>query len=168
MRGITAFNPRSAFFVMLLVVAACSMAGQSGRTYSLTASDDWMPYSSSKDPNGGILVMIAKAAFGASGRDAAVTLLPWNRALEEARAGSQMGIIGAWYSEERAKDFLYSDPIMKNEIALFVFSDRGIRYDKLEEFVRIHDRSRAGQQLHRKTEGSRANFGLRERLRDQF
>lgn len=44
-----------------------------------------MPYSSAKDPSGGILVMIAKAAFDAAGRDTTVTLLPWARALEDAR-----------------------------------------------------------------------------------
>jgi ABC-type amino acid transport substrate-binding protein len=41
-----------------------------------------------------------------------------------------MGILGDWYSEEQAKDFLYSDPIMKTKIVFFALADRGIKYDK--------------------------------------
>jgi polar amino acid transport system substrate-binding protein len=132
MRGIGAFRARVASLA-LLCIAAWSIAGQGRPTYLLTASDDWMPYSSAKDPNGGILVMIAKAAFDASGKDTTVTLLPWARALEDAREGSQMGIIGAWYSEDRAKDFLYSDPIITNEIVFFALVDRGIKHDELKD-----------------------------------
>jgi polar amino acid transport system substrate-binding protein len=103
------------------------------QTYTFTSSDDWVPYSSSQDPKGGILVQIAKAAFRASGHEIDVALLPWARAVREAQLGLRTGVIGDWYSKEREKDFLYSDPIMENDIVFFAFSDRGVSYRKLED-----------------------------------
>ncbi len=109
-----------------LLIAATSVWARSPLCFA--ASDDWLPYSSFSAPGGGLLVRIARAAFAAQGQDSSYVFPPWNRALTEARAGVLTGIVGAWYSEERERDFLYSQPIYKNEIVFIAFANQHIEY----------------------------------------
>lgn len=117
------------------VLMACLIASPlaAAEPYTFTSSDNWAPYSSNEDPNNGILVQIVTAAFRASGREIDVEFVPWARAVREAQIGLRTGVIGDWYSKEREMDFIYSDPIMHNDIVFFAFSDRGISYRKLKD-----------------------------------
>ncbi|WP_417068180.1 substrate-binding periplasmic protein [Niveibacterium terrae] len=124
---------RASCALALLIATALPLATRAEEALTFAASDDWLPYSSAQAPEGGLLVKISRAALRAAGRDSHYVFPPWNRAIEEARAGAVTGIVGAWHSAEREKDFLYSAPIIKNDIVFFAFADRPIRYQKLAD-----------------------------------
>jgi len=130
------FFSKKVFLAIGLVSSLLQIGFVEGQTtLSLGAPEDWMPYSSSKAQNGGMLVMIAKAAFSAAGYGSTYEFPPWARVMSDAANGTLSGVIGAWYSAEREKDFLYSNPIMKNEIVFFAYTSQNIKFKELKDLA---------------------------------
>ncbi len=89
---------------------------------------DWTPFYGSQMLRNGPISEIARKAFLKAGYDYQISFLPWNRALFIATNGTTYhGLLGAWYSEERAKDFYYSEPIYPS--GLFFITKKGKKYD---------------------------------------
>ncbi len=58
---------------------------------------------------------------------------PWARALFLARKGKVNGIATAWYSEERNKDFLFSNPFLINRLSFLKRRDKDITWNTYED-----------------------------------
>lgn len=84
----------SSFFVLAPALAD---------TISLGA-DYWMPFNGDGKSESGFLVDVAKTVFEAQGHTVEYRVIPWSRALEEAKNGRLTGVIGA--TREEAADFL--------------------------------------------------------------
>lgn len=70
------------------------------------AADEWCPYNCEPDAAlPGLVVEVIAEVFGAEGMSTAYRVLPWARAIAEARAGTYVGIIGAGRTE--APDFVF-------------------------------------------------------------
>lgn len=95
----------------------------------------WVPYYGPNLPQEGALMQIVREAFATQDLEIATTYLPWSRVMAEARKGLFDGVIGMYYTEERAKDFLYSDPILTVRTGLISNASRDIpkRFDRLED-----------------------------------
>ncbi|WP_038292183.1 substrate-binding periplasmic protein [Zooshikella ganghwensis] len=88
---------------------------------------DYPPYHSLSMEQFGPIPRIISAAISISGYSLELKFVPWNRAIEEAKLGEKVdGIMGVWYSEERTKYFLYSDPVMSNKWSLIKKSGAAI------------------------------------------
>lgn len=81
----------------------------------------------------GVLVEIATEAFRREGYQLQVRFLPWARALGVAKEGEVDGMVGIWYSSERAQWFNYSKPILANQIGFYRRVDHPVAYKTLND-----------------------------------
>jgi len=95
---------------------------------------DWAPLSSAEQPRDGIINAIIRDAFAEAGHTAAIELLPWSRALAVSEAAKADALGGAFYTEERAQVYLYSDPFYSVDTILLARADHPLAdYGSLEE-----------------------------------
>ncbi len=92
-----------------------------------------VPYQGQNLDNQGFLVEISKEAFKRVGYDLEIKFVPWKRALKEAEYGAVDGVLGAWYNEERAKSFEYTDYITKSRLVFLKRKNQQIKYDTLQD-----------------------------------
>jgi polar amino acid transport system substrate-binding protein len=69
------------------------------------AADNWMPYNGDGKTETGYMVDCAREIFAKAGHTIVYEVVPWSRAIEEARSGVYNGIIGA--AEGDAPDFVF-------------------------------------------------------------
>lgn len=90
------------------------------------ASVDWPPFYSKSLVNNGFYAEISKEAFRRGGYEMSITFLPWARALREASTGNFDGLLGAYYSDDREKSFIYTDPVAFNDEVFVTKADSSI------------------------------------------
>lgn len=117
-------------FLSLLTVHGLSYAEQV-KDLRVTASP-WSPYVSRDLPGHGLAVSVATAALQRAGYSSSFSLLQWPRDLEGTRLGEYDMITSVWFTEERARDLVFSDPIFENRIKLMVRNDSDIKISNPE------------------------------------
>ncbi len=83
----------------------------------------------------GALTEIVTQAYKLRGSQVEVLFVPWSRALSWAEQGKIDGIIGPWYTEERAKVLLYSEPIYPNEMQFYKATKSKISFDSYQDLA---------------------------------
>ena len=83
------------------------------------ASSNYHPHYGADLPQQGVVTEIIRQAFALQGIQIEVEFMPFGRALHEAKVANYVGLIAAWYSEDRVENFLYSQPMYANQIVLF-------------------------------------------------
>ncbi|WP_019614636.1 substrate-binding periplasmic protein [Psychromonas ossibalaenae] len=97
---------------------------------------DWAPYYGSEMTNNGVITVIVKAAFQRSGIQSSVKFIPWKRALKEVESGKSDILMGAYYTDERSKTYLYSEPIYDIRVGLVALKSLGLgHYTKLQDLT---------------------------------
>ena len=97
------------------------------------ANGDWAPYMAKNLKQYGYMSHIVKEAFGAEGVEVSYVFLPWKRGFEDAKAGTYQGSLIWGFNEERAKDFLFSDPVAQLGTSLFHLKSKAFDWNKPEE-----------------------------------
>lgn len=85
------------------------------------------PYADQKLPEQGLALELVREVFSRTDHQPKITIENWSRAVEGARLGVYDGLAAAWYSEERARDLLYSEPYLRSE--LIILKRRGDQND---------------------------------------
>jgi len=75
------------------------------------AADDRPPYYSLEMPNNGPIAEIITQAFKRVGYEVKIDFLPWRKVLEKVKTGKYDAGFAAYYSEQRSKEYLFSEPI---------------------------------------------------------
>ncbi|MEY8198812.1 MAG: transporter substrate-binding domain-containing protein [Colwellia sp.] len=96
------------------------------------ATLEWPPFTGEKLQNQGVMVDIVKQAFKTSGHDLVVSIVPWDRAMADTKSRQTDVMIGLWYSDKRAKDYLFSKPFLYNRIVFIKRSDDSFEFNGLE------------------------------------
>jgi polar amino acid transport system substrate-binding protein len=99
------------------------------------ATLDAPPYFGENLPDGGFYTELSREAFQRVGYTLEVEFLPWKRALELARQGDYDGILGMYYTEQRANDFIYTESIYDDEIVFFSRKGETITYTTLRDLT---------------------------------
>lgn len=60
---------------------------------------------------------------------------PWRRVIADLKKGSIDALFGAYYNQERAKLFIYSAPVMKGRIKLFVHVNNQFTFNSLNDLL---------------------------------
>lgn len=115
---------RIGFFITLVTVIAFVHAEQSNQL-NMTASP-WSPFVSRDLAGNGVAVCIVTKALQRAGYKTTFALLEWPRDLEGTKLGEYDVITSIWYTEERAADLVFSEPIIENRIKLMVHADSDI------------------------------------------
>ena len=100
------------FFIQLSTIFAAT--NSNAETLRLTTLE-WPPYYGVSVPENGFFVAIVREAYRRAGFETEVTFLPWKRALETTRRGHYDGLIGAYWTPDRSKDFVFSNVVATNE-----------------------------------------------------
>ena len=111
---------RSIIFLFLLGLL---QNGYAAETIRITTGE-FSPWASASLIHNGFTSHVISEAFKLEGYEVEFTFYPWKRAFESARSGEQFHATSYWYpSEERAKDFHYSDPIQVDATVFFHIKD---------------------------------------------
>lgn len=76
------------------------------------------PYAGKNLPEQGLALELVKHIFSRTDYTPEITIENWSRAMEGVRIGLYDALAAAWYSEERSRDFLFSDPYLTSELIL--------------------------------------------------
>ena len=104
----------------------------SAKQLKLVASA-WPPYVDENLPGKGLAMDLVSTALTRAGYTPSITIETWPRALEGTQIGIYDIIAGAWYSDERARHFTFSEPFYINEIKFIKQKARGIVFNNLKD-----------------------------------
>ncbi|GAA3928242.1 substrate-binding periplasmic protein [Litoribacillus peritrichatus] len=121
---------RALIALLLMVVAAFSVHAE---TIKLT-NGDWPPYLSKSYKHQGVVSHIVQEAFKRAGVDVEYGFFPWARAYKNAQLGVDWQGSVVWSSsEERVKNFIFSDPVIFDETVFFHLASKEIRWGTLND-----------------------------------
>lgn len=107
-------------YAILIVILALSLeTSVSAQETIHIAAGEWPPYVSSKSKHKGIFSHIVTKAFGLEDVKVDIEFMPWPRILQQVRYGEKDGGIAWFYTPERAKYALYSDPVVYGRYVFF-------------------------------------------------
>lgn len=101
---------------------------------TLVASN-WSPFISRNIEGGGPYARIAREAFKRKGFELKILFMPWNRAIEMTKMGIYDGILGGYYTNERAHDYTFSNKIAELSIGLWKRTGSNIKFEDLSDLV---------------------------------
>lgn len=122
---------------ILLLWSVCINSAKAAMTEVTLLTSEYPPYQTHKLKDKGALSEIVTAAFALSGMEAKIILAPWSKALEQAQTGKYEGIFPTWYTKERIKHFIYSDPFVPNEMGFYKLKKADITFTKLADLKRL-------------------------------
>ena len=105
-RGIQLKTLTMAACALSLSIASISHA----QTISLTTTN-WAPYYGDNLNAGGFISVIVDESFKASGYQSELEFTQWKEAMRQVKVGEKDVLVGAFYSEERDRDYHVSIPI---------------------------------------------------------
>ena len=122
------------FVIVFVVWFAFMTEGIAAEKTVTIATLNWLPYSGRFLPNYGIVPELISAAYARKGYKADYNFMAWTKVLEEVREGKYDAAANAYYTDERAKAYLFSDVYMDSPIVFYKRKDSRIRWNgSLEE-----------------------------------
>lgn len=119
--------------LFILILLLPPVTGRSEQAIKL-GTVEWPPLMGSNLPKEGYFSEISRQAFKKAGYEMSITWMPWKRAMNAARTGRVIdGVLGAGYTEERAKYFVYTDSVDIDTYAFFTLKGNNIYYEKLSD-----------------------------------
>jgi polar amino acid transport system substrate-binding protein len=120
---------------LVTVVAGASLiAGAAHARTVEMCSVPWAPFYGPDLQEQGFLTTLARAAFDQAGHEAKMEFMPWARAMLEVKQGDRALVMGAYYSDERAETYRFSDVLYKTKVGLIALESLGVQsYDDLRE-----------------------------------
>lgn len=119
--------------IFFLIVALCYSASCfAGKRFTFVTVD-FPPYYSESLPEKGWVSEIVKTALEAEGYQVDIEFMAWEEALENTRKGYNDGLLGAYYTSERAQRYYFSAPIAQARTGFFRHEDVDISFQELTE-----------------------------------
>ncbi len=115
----------------MLIVAGVSPALAGGVVKSGTV--DWPPYYGKDLKDGGFVTEITREALKRSGWEYEVEFMNWNRAIGLCKQGKLDMVQGAYYTDERAKDYFVTDKYASVDMVFMKKKGSDITYSQLED-----------------------------------
>ena len=81
---------------------------------------EWEPHFGPNLPQKGKMSALTAAAFKAAGHNPTISFIPWPRAMKEVLEGKSDIVMGAYFSEERAEVYNYSNVVFHIDTGLIV------------------------------------------------
>lgn len=94
----------------LVLMLALAMAGRA--EVALVTGNDYEPFADRSLPDGGLSTRLVRAAFAAAGTGVSVDYQPWLRGYRATLMGDFAATYPYVYSQQRAAEMRFSDPIM--------------------------------------------------------
>jgi polar amino acid transport system substrate-binding protein len=97
------------------------------------ANGEWAPFFSENLKYYGVVSRIVKDAFAQEGIKVKYVFRPWKRGLQEAVMGKWNGTVGWLKTEDRLKQFYFSEPIMRPTPIFFQRKDNPIKWETMSD-----------------------------------
>lgn len=93
------------------------------------------PYADKNLPEQGLALELVSHVMQRAGYEADISIETWSRAMEGVRIGVYDALATAWYSDERARDFIFSEPYLESQLILVKRRDDPRVYDDLSDLA---------------------------------
>ena len=122
---------------LLCLAIAMIQSASAGETVRLT-NGEWQPYLSEHVPHYGMSSHIITEAFALVDVEVEFGFFPWKRSYELAKKGEKWNGSAVWYySDERARNFYYTDPVTQAELAFFHLKDTSFDWETIGDLKGI-------------------------------
>jgi polar amino acid transport system substrate-binding protein len=121
------------FALLLAMSLALGSAGSFAQPPLRLMANTSPPYADEKLPQRGLALELVGHIFAGTDITPKISIENWSRAVEGARLGVYDGLAAAWYSDERAKDLLYSQPYLRSELIILKRRGDGNDYSELAD-----------------------------------
>lgn len=130
-RGIARAMLAPLMFILLTITTPAAQARD-----IIMCTVPWAPFYGPELERNGFITALATAALEAAGHDPEVQFMPWARAMLEVKQGDRQVLLGAYYTEERARTYVASDELYATEVGLIALRDLGVqRFEGLRELT---------------------------------
>jgi len=116
-----------------VVVAAAVITPVHAREITMCTLN-WEPYYGEDLPRQGFFTELVRIAFERAGHQVKAEFMPWARAKLEVKQGDREVLLGAYYTEQRAKTYMASDPIYTDRVG--IVARKGV---DIEEFSSLRE-----------------------------
>lgn len=113
-------------FLIFFLLSLLAPSAHAGEFVRLTTGE-WPPYISRDLRHNGLISRIVTQAFALEDIEVEYGFYPWKRAMDLAKTADWDGSSVWLWTEERSRDFLYSDPIIDSQEVFFHL--RGANFD---------------------------------------
>lgn len=120
--------------VSALLFVLLPAAAQAEKPVTLMTSTS-PPYSDRKLPEQGLAMEIVSQVFSRAGYDANINFESWSRAMEGVSVGLYDALASAWYTEERAKEYRFSEPYLNSRLILLKLRSDPSRYGNVSHLA---------------------------------
>ena len=117
-----------------LVTAIFCSAVQAEQEFRLMANPS-PPYADAKLPDQGLALELVKAVFAKTDFTPVITIENWSRALEGTEVDVYDALASVWYSKEREKDLLFSEPYLRSELLILKLRANQGQYVSLDQLA---------------------------------
>lgn len=124
-------------FKLLLGIFICLVHPLPALAYEnkvVLAYVEYPPYYGKSLENGGPVAEIIVQAYNKVGYGVTLKFVPWARGLKGTKLGTYDGLFTAWYSKDREQWFVFSDPLLPNELGFYKRKGESIKFDSFEDF----------------------------------
>ena len=115
------------------LILCCMIAAASSETIHVVTGNNYPPFTDENLPKGGMITEIVDLVFKKVGYQAHIVFRPWKRGYEETKKGVFVATFPHIKTEERLRDFHFSQPINTVYTRVFVVKDSPIR--KLQDLT---------------------------------
>ena len=117
------------FALVIFLISAHASAG----TVTLVTGE-WVPYTSEKMEGYGFITEIVSEVFKEMGVGTVYKFYPWRRCYHLVKSGKVWGAFPYSYTEERAKEVLFSNSVGKSKTIFFYYGDKkDYKYESLDD-----------------------------------
>lgn len=102
---------------------------------TLVTGDQYAPFTDQRLPQGGMISEMMQVIFQKMGYAVHIDFKPWKRGYMEARESLYLGTFPYAKTEERLREFLYSEPLHVVHEVFYVRRDAPIRYTQDEDLT---------------------------------
>jgi polar amino acid transport system substrate-binding protein len=96
---------------------------------------EWLPYTSAQLDRNGFMSEAAVEVLKKAGYESTIEFYPWKRAFVYAKEGIIQGLLGASYTEERTKWFIYPEPLTMDEMVLVTQKGKNVKFTSYKDLA---------------------------------
>jgi polar amino acid transport system substrate-binding protein len=93
------------------------------------------PYAEANLPDQGLAMELVKHVFAQTNYNPVITIENWSRAVEGTRMGVYDALASVWYSADRERDLLFSEPYLRSELIILKLRSNRRQFNNLQELA---------------------------------
>jgi polar amino acid transport system substrate-binding protein len=121
--------------VLLLVIAATFSIGAHAEQALRLMANTSPPYADAKLPDQGLALELVKHVYAQTDYSPTITIENWSRAVEGTRVGVYDALASVWYSQDREKDLLFSEPYLRSQLLILKLRSNQRIYRSLQDLA---------------------------------